>query len=687
MRSVITTMTPCFANQSTLSKAFWYKNMNNSERTPDHRPLRRVSTFAIQVILAGTLVACAESELPDNDTVTPESAAAPAAPAGRPDSGPQSNDGSNSVSYAQAIAAGDISTPDTPVIFVPPASNVPDTGAANPDTNTDTNTDTDTDTDTDSDSDSESVPETESPTPDVGSNPPQNPFAPIPDAEAEADVAANEDNDEQIDNTDDTPDVIESEPDNGANPITDEHTVATDAPDSSVSGESSTDDTVSDNAPPAAAEPDEQSPPDEYSGADESPTPTPDQTTDNASNENATDQEAAEGKTSSLKSKSHTTPGFEGEVIDGAIRVTWTADPLARGYNVYRQAQYITTVMTNEYIDTDVFDRDYYYEIQAFDYDDVLYYIATGLTVSPKTLGKNDPNEPIADANRLDDYELVFAEEFQGMTLDSSKWNTAYLWGPNLVINYEEQYYVDINRDPDFGFNPFTFDGEHMTINSIKTPPELAQKAMNQPYLSGVITSYDAFKFTYGYAETRAKVTYGRGYWPAFWLLNAYYGGYDPEIDIMEFIGDDQDVVYHTYHYYDNDGNLRSTKSKPTPGIDFTADFHTFAVEWKPGIVIYLVDGIEVHRVTDPMVSSEEMYVIANTAIGGWWAGSPDESTPFPGEYTIDYIRVYQRNTPFDDVLLNDGMSNLPFADDIPGQSSPSHRPSPEQWPEGYPNR
>lgn len=655
-------MTPCFANQLTLSKAFWYKNMNNSEQTPDLRPLRRVSTFAIQVILAGTLVACAESELPDNDTVTPESAAAPA---GRPDSGPQANDGSNSVSYAQAVAASEISTPDSPVIFVPPASNEPDTGAANPDTDI--------------------APNTESAAPDVDSDTPQNPFAPIPDAEA--DVTVDENSDEQTNGTDDIPDAVESESDSDSDPIPDEEVVATDTPDSSVSEEVSTDDTTSGSEPPAAAEPDEQSPPDEYSGSDESPTSTPEGKTDNGSSDNTTDQEAAAENTSSLKSKSHTTPGFEGEVIDGAIRVTWTADPLARGYNVYRQAQYITTVMTNEYIDTDVFDRDYYYEIQAFDYDDVLYYIATGLTVSPKTLGKNDPNEPIADANRLDDYELVFAEEFQGMTLDSSKWNTAYLWGPNLVINSEEQYYVDIIRDPDFGFNPFTFDGEFMTINSIKTPPELAHKALNQPYLSGVITSYDAFKFTYGYAETRAKVTYGRGYWPAFWLLNAYYGGYDPEIDIMEFIGDDQDVVYHTYHYYDNDGNLRSTKSKPTPGIDFTADFHTFAVEWKPGIVIYLVDGIEVHRVTDPMVSSEEMYVIANTAIGGWWAGSPDESTPFPGEYTIDYIRVYQRNTPFDDVLLNDGMSNLPFADDIPGQSSPSHRPSPEQWPEGYPNR
>lgn len=384
---------------------------------------------------------------------------------------------------------------------------------------------------------------------------------------------------------------------------------------------------------------------------------------------------------------SNTTPGFNGEVLSDAIKISWTADPTARGYNVYKQAQYITTVFDTEYVDEDVYDSDYYYEIQAFDFSEELYYIATGLTVSARTLGKTDPNAPLPNADVLQDYELVFSDEFNGSQLDASKWNTSYLWGSDLIINSEEQYYVDILNKPDFGYNPFTFDGNNLTINSIKTPDGLSSKALNQPYLSGVITSYDAFKFTYGYIETRAKVTFGRGYWPAFWLLNAYYIDDKPEIDIMEFIGQDQDVVYHTYHYYDSTGALRSTKSQATPGIDYTADFHTYAAEWRPGTIIFYIDGIERHRVNDSKVSREDMYVIANTALGGWWAGSPDNTTPFPGEFTLDYIRVYQKSTPFnDDILLNDGITSVPFADDIPGSSSPSHRPSKEDWPEGYPD-
>lgn len=400
--------------------------------------------------------------------------------------------------------------------------------------------------------------------------------------------------------------------------------------------------------------------------------------------------------------ESLTTEGFTGEVLDDAIRIRWEKDPAASGYNVYRQAEYYTTVFTNEFNDEDVYDQDYYYEIQAFEHrenglDTRYYYIATGLTVTASTLGKTDPDQPQPNDALLKDYSLVFADEFNGDTLDASKWNTSFLWGTDLIINGEEQYYVDILKEANFGFNPFTFDGNHLTINTIKTPPKLAAKSANQPYLSGIITSYDAFKFTYGYAEVRARMTHGRGYWPAFWLLNAYYGGDDPEIDIMEFVGDNQDVVYHTFHYHDENGKLRSTQSKPTPGIDYTADFHTFSVEWKPGLIIYFVDGIEAHRITDPNVPQEQMYLIANTAVGGWWAGSPDESTPFPGKYVIDYIRVYQKATLYNDELYSDEMTggltddltndltDVPYADDIPGQAFPNHRPTREQWPAGYP--
>jgi len=386
--------------------------------------------------------------------------------------------------------------------------------------------------------------------------------------------------------------------------------------------------------------------------------------------------------------ESRNTAGFTGELLDNeTVRVRWPADAGARGYNVYRDADYHTTVYTNEYIDDGIHDRSYYYEIQAFDFDEKFTTIAIGLTVTVSGLGRLDPDAPAKNADLLSGYDLVFADEFDTGALDPTKWNTAFLWGPDVTINSEEQYYVDILRQPDFGFDPFTFEDGVMSINSIPTPTELRSKARNQPYLSGLITSYDAFKFTYGYAEVRARMPYGKGLWPAFWLLNAYYVDDEPEIDIVEFIGDNQDTAYHTYHYYDANGELRSTKSQPTTGTDWTADFHTYGVDWRPGLLVYYIDGIEVHRFSDPKVSRQDMYIIANTALGGWWAGSPDETTMFPRRFELDYIRVYRKTTAYSDPPFSDGASSdIDLATQVPG-ASPSHRPPRELFPEAYLSR
>ena len=382
---------------------------------------------------------------------------------------------------------------------------------------------------------------------------------------------------------------------------------------------------------------------------------------------------------------SSTTRGFEGTLLDdGDIEIVWEADPNARGYNISRQAEYLTTVFEPRFIDTDTFDENYYYEITSFDHDDRFTKLATGLTVKVRGTGRINPDAPLPNENILDGYELVFSDEFDGGSLDSSKWVTQYLWGNDIIINSEEQYYVDILNQPDFGYNPFVFDGENLIINAIETPDELKDKARGQDYLSGVMTTRETFRFTYGYVEARAQVPIGKGLWPAFWLLTAFYDQDKPEIDIMEFIGDNQDTVYHTYHYFDSDGILRSTESVPTVAIDFPAEFHTFGVEWLPGVIIYYVDGIERHRVVDSKVSKEDMYIIFNTAIGGWWPGSPDENTQFPAEYKIDYVRAYQRRGVLQEDPTAGQPSRVPLHDDV-FRAAPVHLPPFVDFPQGYP--
>jgi beta-glucanase (GH16 family) len=74
-------------------------------------------------------------------------------------------------------------------------------------------------------------------------------------------------------------------------------------------------------------------------------------------------------------------------------------------------------------------------------------------------------------------------------------------------------------------------------------------------------------------------------------------------------------------------------------------DFHVFAVKWTADEVTWFLDGNPVFRVPTPSDMHKPMYVVLNLAVGGDWPGSPDDTTPFPSEFEIDYVRVYTPST------------------------------------------
>ena len=60
----------------------------------------------------------------------------------------------------------------------------------------------------------------------------------------------------------------------------------------------------------------------------------------------------------------------------------------------------------------------------------------------------------------------MFGDEFSGSSLDATKWNTHFLWGPYLPINNEEQYYVDALGSDAGGPSPFTVSNGTLTITA-----------------------------------------------------------------------------------------------------------------------------------------------------------------------------------------------------------------------------
>jgi beta-glucanase (GH16 family) len=223
-------------------------------------------------------------------------------------------------------------------------------------------------------------------------------------------------------------------------------------------------------------------------------------------------------------------------------------------------------------------------------------------------------------------WNVVWQDQFSGAEVDSAKWNIRTVGNPS---NNELQYYL-----PDEVY----VEGGNLVLRSQD------RWYGTQPYTSGSVTTLGKLNGVYGRWEVRAKLPYGKGFWPAHWLLPVS-GAWPPEIDIMEMIGDVPWRITMSQHWGPlppgtKPWDIGQTAGGTFWGPDFTQDFHTFAIEWFPGQLHWYIDNVLRASSIRPQVPNEPMYLILNTAVGGDWPGSPDGSTPFPAYHLIDYVRV-----------------------------------------------
>lgn len=237
--------------------------------------------------------------------------------------------------------------------------------------------------------------------------------------------------------------------------------------------------------------------------------------------------------------------------------------------------------------------------------------------------------------------QLVWQDEFEKTTLDTSKWS--YQIGDGCDINLcgwgnnELQWYKSDNIELSNG-----------TLKIIAKEERVGGK----PYTSGRIRSLGMGDWTYGRFEASIKLPTGRGMWPAFWMLptEQVYGGWPQsgEIDIIELIGSEPDKAHGTVHYgkpWPN--NTSSTGTYSLHEGKFNDQFHKFAVEWEAGEIRWLLDDYlySTKRVEDLAPNAwpfdQDFHFIFNLAVGGQWPGSPDSTTSFPQTMEVEYVRVY----------------------------------------------
>jgi len=290
------------------------------------------------------------------------------------------------------------------------------------------------------------------------------------------------------------------------------------------------------------------------------------------------------------------------------------------------------------------------------------------ITVPPST-----PNN--GDVSQIDGYKLVFSDEFDGDSLDRSKWTPEVnCWGGG---NSEKQCYVDhpetiFVRDGKLHLKAIYKGAYQLNGNDRCTLDNEGSCSWTQPFISGRVNSKLAnLAWKYGKVRVKALLPSGPFLWPAIWMLpqDDVYGTWaaSGEIDIMEARGQDPDIISHAIHYggqwpHNTYSDKIVTVSNAQTnwhvyGIDWTEDNLTFSIDENPTYSVDLNRNFYSGQGDNPYTANrqpfdQKFHLLFNVAVGGGFFNGEKYGEFNPQvhsqqwtnpELAIDYVRVYQR--------------------------------------------
>ena len=171
-------------------------------------------------------------------------------------------------------------------------------------------------------------------------------------------------------------------------------------------------------------------------------------------------------------------------------------------------------------------------------------------------------------------------------------------------------------------------------------------------YNSARIITKGKKEFKFGRIDIRAKLPEGQGIWPALWMLGSNIDdvGWPTcgEIDIMEMVGHEPNKTHGTAHWRASDGNSTFKGASTSSSKKLSEQYHVYSILWEENSLNWYFDEEKFHTITPNNLQNVEFpfnqnfFFIFNIAVGGIWPGNPDDTTVFPQEMEIDYIRVFQ---------------------------------------------
>lgn len=242
----------------------------------------------------------------------------------------------------------------------------------------------------------------------------------------------------------------------------------------------------------------------------------------------------------------------------------------------------------------------------------------------------------------LQDRLLVWHDEFDDATLDTSKWRYA----THNSGGSEQQAYT-VGRT------------ENVRIENSNLILEAKKDGYVSGYTwsSGRIDTSGLCGFKYGRLEAKLRYDVVSGAFPAFWTIGtcAHYPtgenihgvkkslgtqwAQNGEIDMFEGRGTKSEIAQGGW-YNQDDGKGNQNIIFGTKNID-ASQYHVYAVEWTETTIIAYIDGVETGRkdISDIKSWHRPMYIILNMAVGSTGGYPTDDCTSMKME--VDWVRVY----------------------------------------------
>jgi beta-glucanase (GH16 family) len=221
------------------------------------------------------------------------------------------------------------------------------------------------------------------------------------------------------------------------------------------------------------------------------------------------------------------------------------------------------------------------------------------------------------------DWTLKFNGEFNGTSLDTTKWSTGWFdTGITAPANNQENDCYDPAQVSEGG-----------GVLSLALSQKSETCGDQEPYAAGLIST--AGNFTYGFVEARVWLPGVPGHpgevanWPGVWADGQNWPE-DGEIDIAEGIGGQ--MCAHLHSAVNPDG-IGPGGGSGCPSGTYTGGWHTFAANWEPGVITYYYDGVDVGSVTSG-VTSAPMFLVLDYAT--------QNDSVAPATMKVEYMRVWQ---------------------------------------------